>query len=142
MKVVFLYLDFQDRLYWNPSIATKEFASLEEALAYNETYAKNSEYKLIGYMNHTTFSVLHKAAGENLPQPAWKEYAMRVICGHPEFHPYGRFTPPVAAKPRREPDHAPNYWDLPPVTEDTVKKLGNDYMAAVRASSGDKRERR
>lgn len=97
------------------------------------------------------------ALAREKPNGIWSAWVWKNVLGDPAFVGWERsatwneFCLQQIGKPRpattgspsrrrdREPDYAPHYWDLPKVTEDNAKQLGEDYMAAVRASAGDKR---
>lgn len=108
--------------------SSKYFGTLETV---KEVWAKhpnssNGSYRLLGWLPFDTWISLRN---------------FKVVKDWENYFGCGKGVVAASAKPRREPDHAPNWWDLPKVTEDSAKKLGEDYMAAVRASSGDKGKR-
>lgn len=74
-----------------------------------------------------------------IPRPAYDRLCEAIAAsewGWPRR--YKTTTSAAPAKPRRAPDHAPNWWDMPLNPETGLRVDPEDAMAAVRAMSGDK----
>lgn len=91
-----------------------------------------------GLVDHYVVAALSKAEARALgyipvlERPAFDEQCERICAS-----PYGWPRRVTKGKPRREPDHAPFWWDLPSVTEDNAAALGESFMDVVRKMSGD-----
>lgn len=78
--------------------------------------------------------LMHYSAG--IQRPDYDELCAH-ICAGVYVWPRDAAVADRKGKPRREPDHAPFWWDLPSVTEDNAAALGESFMDVVRKMSGD-----